>query len=117
MHMQRARIINPRQRLKIQEDCEKPISVVGPEENVPVSVMDRQDLLLQERALQGRRVAFRFGVEVYGRSRAKSMTFHRLPNSHVLFSCPTPAQARAAIKLIQRVCESLDGKFLAEDDV
>ncbi len=43
------------------------------------------------------------------------MDFARLPAQHLIVSCPTPAQAKAVIRLIQRVCESLDGKFLAED--
>jgi hypothetical protein len=44
------------------------------------------------------------------------MDYARLPGQHLYLSCPTPAQAKAAIRLIQRVCESLDGKFLVEGE-
>ncbi len=33
---------------------------------------------------------------------------------HILMSFPNPEQAERAIKLLQRVCMSLDGKLLAE---
>jgi len=46
----------------------------------------------------------------------RPMNYERLPGEHMIISCPSPDQARAAIRLIQRVCESLDGKFLAEDE-
>jgi len=116
MHMNPAKKKFGRQRIAIIEDMSKPINVVPPPENVHIAILERGELLLNERSNHGRRTVIRITPEIYCRSRASDMTFNRLPSAHVLLSCPSPGQARAAIRLIQRVCESLDGKFLAEDE-
>src|SRR5271165_2845413 len=106
---------NPRQRVQIHEDTSKPLNIVSPNVHMHAAIEDRVELLLAERASKGRRTLIRVGFEVYGRATARPMSFHRLPSTHVLISCPGPSQAKAVIKLLQQVCEGLDGKFLAED--
>lgn len=114
-HMSYAKPPSNRQRLQTQADIRIPIQVAMPAEDVPTATRERIALLLAERYSQCRRTELRIAVEVYCRGSAKPLAFYRLPMSHVLMGCPTPGQARAAIKLIHRLCASINGKWLAED--
>ena len=114
MPMTRTYQANPRYRLQIKEDTESPIYTVGPPEITPKAVRERMDNLIEERATKGRRTVMRITPEVYVRDSAKPMRYIRLPGSHMLISAPSPGQARAALKLIQRLVESINGQWLAE---
>ena len=98
------------------EDINAPISIDACTPNAHTAMRERNDFLLSERSMHGRRTKVRIAFEVYCRGGMRPMNYERLPGEHMIISCPSPDQARAAIRLIQRVCESLDGKFLAEDE-
>lgn len=104
-----------RKRVDLTDDVSKPIVVLQPQKPQKFA-REHNDLLLSERSNKGHRVMVRVEFSVYGRNGARALQFHRLHDQHMLVSAPYPNQARAAIKLIQRVCESLDGKFLVEEE-
>lgn len=97
------------------EDMAAPIIVEANNSCMPTAMRERNRFLLSERALKHRRIKVRISFEAYCRSAGRAMDYARLPGQHVYLSCPTPEQAKAAIKLIQQVCASLEGKFLVEE--
>ena len=100
----------------IVEDIHAPINVDANTHGVRMAIKERIAFLLSERSLHSRRTKIRLNFEVYARNGSRDMNYIRIPGEHVLISCPTPAQARAVIKLLQKVCSSLDGKWLVEEE-
>jgi hypothetical protein len=98
------------------EDMHAPINVDAYIGTMPIAMKERIAFLLSERHLHGRRTKIRVSFESYCRSGGRAMDYARLPSAHVYLDCPTPAQAKAAIKLIQKVCASLQGKWLVEEE-
>jgi hypothetical protein len=82
--------------------------------NMPTASRERNEALLNERYIHGRRPQLRVSFEAYCRTGARPLNYSRLPGSHILLDFPTPSQAKVAIRLIQYVLKSLDGKFLDE---
>lgn len=85
------------------------------EGDMPVAMRERNQHLLNERHIHGRRTQVRVAFEVYCRDGLRPLNYSRLPGKHILLDAPTPEQAQAAIGLVQRVLQSIDGKWLAEE--
>jgi hypothetical protein len=105
----------PKQTLNIEHDRRIPIKC-SRNHVARKAVEENNELLLAERASHGRRTVVVCEFMVYSRRGARSLRYNKLAGQHVLMSCPTPSQAKAAVKLIQRVAESLDGKWLVEEE-
>jgi hypothetical protein len=97
-----------------QLDIRVPIQVAK-RKSKPKSVSDANDLLMSQRYNQCRRTVIKIEFKAYTRRGANELNYNALHGEHLMISCPTPGQARAVIKLIQRICDQIDGKFLDEN--
>ena len=98
------------------QDLKAPISVIATENGarMPTASRERNEALLNQRYIHGRRTQLRLSFEAYCRTGARPLNYSRLSRSHILLNFPTPSQAKAAIRMIQQVVMSLNGKLLDE---
>ena len=100
--------------LKHQLDIRIPIQTVRSRANNRTASEQANHALLSERYYQCRKTVIRLQIQVYGRKGASRLRYIALSGEDVMLACPTPSQAKAAIRMIQDVIMSLNGKLLDE---
>ena len=100
--------------LNHQLDIRLPIQVVESLRSKSKARGEYNETLLRERYHQCRKTVIRLVFEVYGRRGARQLTYIPLQGESLMLACPTPSQAKAAIRMIQDVIMSLNGKLLDE---